>query len=83
MHLFTYFAGDAAMMIWSSFLLDELAGLRKDALPTCPQCDKDPTWLAKNTGIVTALQGPSGTEPAAYGEIVSWNDSYACSLVSK
>jgi multiple sugar transport system substrate-binding protein len=69
----TYFAGDAAMMIWSSFLLDELAGLRKDALPTCPQCDNDPTWLAKNTGIVTALQGPGGAEPAAYGEIVSWN----------
>ena len=27
-----YFAGDAAMVIWSSFLLDELAGLRDDAL---------------------------------------------------
>ena len=27
----TYFAGDAAMVIWSSFLLDELAGLRNDA----------------------------------------------------
>ena len=38
----TYFAGDAAMVIWSSFLLDELAGLRKDALPTCDQCKSDP-----------------------------------------
>ena len=26
------------MIIWSSFLLDELAGLSNDARPTCPQC---------------------------------------------
>ena len=56
----TYFAGDAAMVIWSSFLLDELAGLRSDALPTCAQCKKDPLWLAQNTGILTEIQGPSG-----------------------
>jgi multiple sugar transport system substrate-binding protein len=68
----TYFAGDAAMVIWSSFLLDELAGLRKDALPTCDKCKSDPTWLAKNSGIVTTLQGPSGTGPAAFGEVVSF-----------
>jgi multiple sugar transport system substrate-binding protein len=69
----TYFAGDAAMVIWSSFLLDELAGLRKDALPTCPQCEGDPQWLAKNSGVVTTLQGPDGTAPAAFGEVVSWS----------
>jgi multiple sugar transport system substrate-binding protein len=69
----TYFAGGAAMVIWSSFLLDELAGLRNDALPTCPQCKKDPQWLAKNTGILTDMQGPSGPNPAAWGEVVSWN----------
>jgi multiple sugar transport system substrate-binding protein len=69
----TYFAGDAAMVIWSSFLLDELAGLRNDALPTCPECESDPQWLAKNSGVVTTLQGPDGTAPAAFGEIVSWS----------
>jgi multiple sugar transport system substrate-binding protein len=69
----TYFAGNAAMVIWSSFLLDELAGLRSDALPTCAQCKKDPLWLAQNTGILTELQGPSGPKPAAWGEVVSWN----------
>jgi multiple sugar transport system substrate-binding protein len=69
----TYFAGNAAMVIWSSFLLDELAGLRKDALPTCPQCKSDPQWLAKNTGILTDLQGPSSPNPVAWGEVVSWN----------
>ncbi|MCA0295565.1 MAG: extracellular solute-binding protein [Actinobacteria bacterium] len=68
----TYFAGDAAMVVWSSFLLDELAGLRKDALPTCDKCTDDPKWLAKNTGVVSAIQGPNGTEPASFGEIVSW-----------
>ena len=68
----TYFAGDAAMVIWSSFLLDELAGLRSDALPTCAQCKKDPLWLAQNT-VLTEIQGPSGPKPAAWGEVVSWN----------
>ena len=67
----TYFAGNAAMVIWSSFLLDELAGLRNDALPTCAQC-KDPQF-AKNTGILTEIQGPERPKPAAWGEVVSWN----------
>ncbi|MDA0635802.1 extracellular solute-binding protein [Nonomuraea sp. MCN248] len=68
----TYFSGKAAMTIWSSFILDELAGLRKDALPSCEECRADPEWLAENTGVVTALKGPDGSEPAQYGEIVSW-----------
>jgi multiple sugar transport system substrate-binding protein len=67
-----YFAGKAAMVIWSTFILDELAGLRNDALPTCPECKKDPAFLAKNSGVVTAIQGPSGTEPAVFGEVTSW-----------
>jgi multiple sugar transport system substrate-binding protein len=68
----TYFAGKAAMMIWSSFILDELAGLRDDAAPSCPQCTADPRFLADNTGIVTALQGPDAREPAQFGEVQSW-----------
>ena len=67
----TYFAGKAAMVVWSSFLLDELAGLRNDALPTCPECKADPAFLAKNSGIVTAITGPNG-QPAQFGEITSW-----------
>ncbi|MBB2943741.1 multiple sugar transport system substrate-binding protein [Actinoplanes lutulentus] len=67
----TYFAGKAAMVVWSSFLLDELAGLRNDALPTCAECKNDPAWLAKNTGVVTAVSGPQG-QPAQFGEITSW-----------
>jgi multiple sugar transport system substrate-binding protein len=68
----TYFAGQAAMFIWSSFVLDEMAGLRNDALPSCAECAADPAFLAKNTGVVTALEGPSGSEPAQFGEITSW-----------
>ncbi len=68
----SYFAGQAAMIIWSTFILDEMAGLRNDALPTCPECKDDPTYLAKNSGVVTSLQGPSGSAPATFGEITSW-----------
>lgn len=64
----TYFAGRSAMVVWSSFLLDELAGLRKDALPTCRECRSDPTFLARNTGIVTKIRGPDGTAAAQYGD---------------
>jgi multiple sugar transport system substrate-binding protein len=67
-----YFAGKGAMLIWSSFILDEMAGLRKDALPTCPECKSDPAFLAKNSGVVTSIQGPSGKGPATFGEITSW-----------
>jgi len=67
----TYFSGKAAMVVWSSFLLDEMAGLRNDAVPTCPQCKTDKAFLAKNSGIVTAIAGPGG-KPAQFGEITSW-----------
>lgn len=68
----TYFAGQAAMTVWSTFLLDELGGLRDDALPTCEQCRDDPEWLARNTGIVTSVQGPDGERPVGFGEVASW-----------
>ena len=68
-----YFSGKAGMIIWSSFLLDELAGLRNDALPTCPQCREDKTWLAENSGVVTAISGPSGSEPTQFGEVTNFS----------
>ena len=67
-----YFAGQAAMVVWSSFILDEMAGLRADALPTCPECSADPAFLARNSGVVTAIAGPDGDQAAQFGEIVSW-----------
>jgi len=68
----TYFAGKAAMVVWSSYLLGEMAGLVNEDLPTCPQCKSDHAFLAKNSGIVTAVQGPDGSAPAQFGEVTSW-----------
>ncbi|MBN1564577.1 MAG: bicyclomycin resistance protein, partial [Anaerolineae bacterium] len=65
----TYFAGQAAMIVWSPFILDEMAGLRDAAYPNCPECEADPAFLAKNSAIVPAFVGPSGTTPAQYGQV--------------
>lgn len=68
----SYFAGQSAMFIWSTFVLDEMASLRDDALPSCPECKDDPAFLAKNSGVVTAIEGPDGSAPAVFGEVTSW-----------
>ncbi|WP_308291569.1 extracellular solute-binding protein [Microbacterium sp. G2-8] len=68
----SYFAGDAAMFVWSSFVLDEMAGLRDDAKPSCAECQENGAFLAENTGVVTSIAGPDGAEPAQFGEITSW-----------
>lgn len=63
-----YFAGRAAMIIWSPFILDELAGLRDSAPPTI---NDDPTSreLARKTGVVTTFSGPSNPGGAAWADI--------------
>jgi multiple sugar transport system substrate-binding protein len=67
-----YSAGDAAITIWASFYLDELAGMVADIPTTCDQCADDPAYLAKNSGVLTSLKGPSGDEPATVGEVTSF-----------
>jgi multiple sugar transport system substrate-binding protein len=67
-----YFAGKSAMIVWSSFLLDELAGLRNDALPTCAECREDKRFLSENSGVVTAISGSGGGEPTQFGEIANY-----------
>jgi len=62
-----YLSGRAAMIIWSPFILDELSGLRKDQ-PVLPDIlNREPGFLAKNTGFVTVIHGPNGS--AQYGQI--------------
>lgn len=63
-----YFSGNAAMIIWSPFILDELAGLRDSAPPTI---NDDPTSpeLASKTGVVTNFSGPSNPDGAAWGDV--------------
>jgi multiple sugar transport system substrate-binding protein len=68
----TYFAGQAAMVSWSTYILGELGGLQNDELPSCPQCKGDPQWLAKNSGIVTAVQGPNSKSASTYGQATGW-----------
>jgi multiple sugar transport system substrate-binding protein len=68
----TYFAGRAAMMFWSPFLLDGMAGLRADTKPSCQQCKKNPAFLAENSGLVGPLAGSAG-EPSQFGSVSTFN----------
>ncbi len=63
-----YFAGQAAMIIWSPSILDELAGLRDSAPPTIND-DPMSTELVSKTGIVTNFAGPSNPSGAAWGDV--------------
>lgn len=63
-----YFAGEVGMTVWSPFILDEMAGLRDAAYPSCDECADDPGFIAKNSAFVPAFAGPSGS-PAQYGTV--------------
>jgi len=67
----TYFAGKAAMILWSPFLLDAMAGLNDDAVPSCPQCRADHAYLAKHSGLVGPLGLGDGPK-AQFGTISTW-----------
>jgi len=67
----TYFAGRAAMVFWSPFLLDGMAGLRDDTRPSCPQCRRDRGFLAENSGLVGPLEGPGGE--SQFGNVATIN----------
>ncbi len=62
-----FFAGQTAMIIWSPFILDEMAGLRDSAPPTI---NDDPMTrdLAAAAGIVTNFSGPSNPDGAAWAD---------------
>ena len=63
-----YFAGKTPMIIWSPFIMDELAGLRDSAPPTI---NSDPTSseLASKTGFITNLKGPNNSKGAAWADV--------------
>ncbi len=63
-----YFAGDAAMIIWSPFILDELAGLR-DEVPITAFDDPTSPELANNTGVVTRFSGPNNPGGAGWTDV--------------
>lgn len=66
-----YLAGDAAMLLFSTHILDELANLDEAVPPTCPECSDDPEFLAEHSGFVTVLDPPSG-EPAQFGATLAY-----------
>ena len=66
-----YLDGRAAMIIWSPFILDELAGLR-DSVPVTISDDPTSSELAGRTGIVTTLAGPDNPEGAGWASSSNW-----------
>jgi len=56
------------MIIWSPFIMDELAGLRDSAPPTI---NSDPTSpeLASKTGFITNFSGPDNKKGAAWADV--------------
>ncbi|MEO1645201.1 MAG: extracellular solute-binding protein [Chloroflexota bacterium] len=62
-----YMGGNCGMTIWSPFILDEMAGLRDSAFPSCAECEENPAFVAENTGFVGAFTGYSNDVPAAWG----------------
>lgn len=66
-----YMAGQAAMIVWSPFILDELAGLR-DEVPVTASDDPTSSDLAKDTGFVTRVSGPSNPEGSGWASASNW-----------
>ncbi len=56
-----YLTDRAAMIFYSPYIVDDIAGLVADHRPDRPD-------LARRTGFVAAIRGPGGT-PAVYGEV--------------
>lgn len=58
-----YIVGQVAMMFYSPYIMDDIAGLVEAYQVTVPD-------LAKNTGFAPIIQGPSGIK-ASYGQLVT------------
>jgi len=64
-----YLAGNAAMLLFSPYILDQLSGLDPANPVTCPECATNPQFLAENSGFVTVVD-PSA--PAQYGTTLNY-----------
>ncbi|GAA4710985.1 multiple sugar transport system substrate-binding protein [Promicromonospora umidemergens] len=73
-----YMAGDAAMLLFSTHILDELANLDEAVPPSCEQCADDPAFLAENSGFITVLKPSHGSSsgsapsPAQFGATLAY-----------
>ena len=66
-----YLGGQAAMIVWSPFILDELAGLR-DEVPVTASDDPTSSDLATQTGFVTSISGPSSEGGSGWASSSNW-----------
>lgn len=64
-----YLAGDAAMLLFSTHILDELANLDEAVPPSCEQCADDPAFLAERSAFVTVLDE---NRPAQFGATLAY-----------
>ncbi|MFD2795285.1 ABC transporter substrate-binding protein [Promicromonospora vindobonensis] len=70
-----YMAGDAAMLLFSTHILDELANLDEAVPPSCKQCADEPAFLAENSGFITVLEGDGSAPdqgPAQFGATLAY-----------
>lgn len=65
-----YLAGNAAMLLFSTHILDELNGMDPDNVPvTCAECADNPGFLVENTSFITVLDE---SNPKQYGSVLSY-----------
>lgn len=64
-----YLAGDAAMLLFSTHILDELANLDEAVPPSCKECADDPAFLAESSGFITVLDE---AHPAQFGATLAY-----------
>lgn len=67
-----YLAGKAAMIVWSPFIMDELAGLR-DSAPVTFTDDPTSSDLAARTDFLTRIAGPSNPGGAGWTDVRYFN----------
>jgi multiple sugar transport system substrate-binding protein len=67
-----YLNGDAAMVLWSPHLLDEIANLDENFPVTVAEAAEDPLFLAKNTAVVGGLAGVENSEPTTLGSVLAY-----------
>ena len=67
-----YLAGRTGMIVTLPTVLPRLLGQDERFLPSCPQCQADPLFLAKNSGLVTVINGRSPRAQAAnFGQVIN------------
>ncbi len=65
----TYLNGEAAFLLFSTHVLDELAGLDSDNPLTCAECADNENFLVENSDFITVLDEEF---PAQYGTTLNY-----------